>query len=59
MGEAALPRAGVDVRVRLFVSPVKPSWTQLGAALLVDVRAVCACSALLLPKLAELPPPSP
>src|SRR5580692_8711252 len=42
--------AGVLVRVRLFVSPVKPSATQDGAAELVDIRAVCACSVVPAPK---------
>src|SRR6202044_3253115 len=51
--------AGVLVRVRLFVSPGKPSAGQEGAAELVAVRAVCACSVVFAPKSAALPLPSP
>src|ERR1017187_2839008 len=50
VGDGWLPSTGVLVGVRLFVSPVKPSWTQEGAAELVDVKAVCACSVVPGPK---------
>ena len=59
VGDGSLPSAGVVVSLRLFVSPVKPSSTQVGAELLVAVRAVCASSVVLVPKFASLPPPSP
>ena len=59
MGDGSLPSAGVWASLRLFVSPVKPSLTQAGADLLVAVKAVCASSVVLLPKIAALPLPSP
>ncbi len=67
VGNDSLPVAGtgVLVRLRLLVSPVVPvtpgvlSGTHEGAAELVVVRAVCACSVVLLPKYASAPPASP
>src|SRR5579875_616957 len=59
VGDGSLPRAGVLASLRLFVSPVKPSLTQVGATWLVPVRTVCASSVLSALKSAALPPPSP
>ena len=59
VGDGSLPRAGVWASLRLFVSPVKPVLTQVGAAWLVAVKAVCASSVVLVPKYALAPPASP
>jgi hypothetical protein len=60
VGDDSLPGAGVAVRLRLFVSPVKPSLTQVGAEEpLLAIKAVCASSDVFAAKYASLPPPSP
>src|ERR1019366_2932977 len=59
VGDGWLPSTGGLVGVRLVVSPVKPSGTQEGAAELVDVKAVCACSVVRVPKYASRPPGGP
>src|SRR5579862_3251499 len=59
VGDDSLPSAGVWASLRLLVSPVKPSLTQVGAPELVVVRAVCASSDVLVPKNASPPPASP
>ena len=59
VGDGSLPSAGVLASLRLFVSAVKPSLTQAGAAGLVAVKAVCASSVVPAPKNASPPPPSP
>src|SRR5215469_13424496 len=59
VGDGSLPSAGVVVRLRLVVSPVKPSLTQVGAEELVAFKTVCASSDVLAPKNASPPPPSP
>ena len=42
VGDGTLPSAGVAASFRLFVSPVKPSLTQVGADELVPVSVVTA-----------------
>src|ERR1700677_3750289 len=60
VGDDSLPSAGVAVRLRLFVSPVKPSLTQLGAEEpVLAVKAVSGSSDVSVPKFASVPSPLP
>jgi hypothetical protein len=59
VGDDSLPSAGVAASVRLFVSPVKPVMSQVGADELVAVSDVTASRVVFLPKKASPPSASP
>jgi hypothetical protein len=50
VGDGSDPSPGVLASVRLFVSPVNPSFTHVGAEELVAVKVVCASSVVAAPK---------
>ena len=50
VGNPLVPIVGVLLKLRLFVSPVEPTSTQVGADRLLSANAVCASSVVLAPK---------